>query len=233
MEYWKNKEDIVFNYQIQSIFSKLGEIKDNIPQLAHVDMKDVVTQFEEEKLGMKSCIGFTPINEDEMMLQVWTEGKSKKYCTVEKVIEEEKCVNDDNEPKPGQYVLYIPHGVMLVLPGDTVHVEVFVLAAKCHVQAKLVEKKFYCRMAICTFNFCCSQLARDDCNGEASITVVSNDEPPYLRDYAPEEINMKSLLQSVLDHHEDFTPIASYKKQSRHAKKKRKLGKVSTASKKK
>jgi len=45
-------------------------------------MKDVVIKFEEENLGIKSCIGSIPINEDGMMLQVWTEGKSKTYCTV-------------------------------------------------------------------------------------------------------------------------------------------------------
>jgi len=67
---------------------------------------------------------------------------------VEEVIEDEKCINDDNEPKPSQYVLCIPHGVMLVLPEDKVHAEVFVLVAKCHVQAKFLEKKFYCRMVI-------------------------------------------------------------------------------------
>jgi len=34
-----------------------------------------------------------------MMLQVWTEGKSKKYHTVEEVIEDDKRIVDDSEPQ--------------------------------------------------------------------------------------------------------------------------------------
>jgi len=39
-------KNIVFNYQTHFTFSEIGETKDNIPQLAHVDMKDVGTKFE-------------------------------------------------------------------------------------------------------------------------------------------------------------------------------------------
>ncbi len=120
MEYWDNKEEIVCNYPTQFIHSVLGDTN-NIPQLAHVDMKDVVTKYEEKHFGIKSCIGFTPIHADGMMLQVWTEGKSKKYHTVEEVIEDDKRIEDDSEPKTDQYILYISHRVMIVLPGDTVH----------------------------------------------------------------------------------------------------------------
>ncbi len=61
------------------------------------------------------------------------------------------------------------------------------------------------------FNFCCSQLARDDINGEATITIVADNEPPYLRDFDPDEIILQSLFESVLDQHEVFVPIATYK----------------------
>jgi len=81
------------NYQTQFIFSELGETKDNIPQLAHVDMKESVNKLEEDCLGIKSCIGFTPINLDGMMLQVWTEGKSKKYQSTAEVVEDEECIS--------------------------------------------------------------------------------------------------------------------------------------------
>jgi len=55
---------------------------------------------------------------------------------------------------------------------------------------------------------------------EASITVVADNIAPYLRDYAPDEIVSESLLKSVLDCHEAFVPIASYKKPTRGANKK-------------
>jgi len=186
-------------------------------------MKDVVTQFEEEKLGMKSCIGFTPINEDWMMLQVWTEGKSKKYHTVEEVIEDKKALMMTNEPKPSQYGLYIPCGVMFVLPGDTVHAGGFCFSSKVPHPSKVPGKEILLQNGHFHFHLCCSQLAHDDCNGEASITVVSDNEPPYLRDYAPGKIIMESLFNSVLDCHADFVPIATYKKQTRGAKKKENL----------
>jgi len=127
----------------------LGETTDNILQLAHVDMKDIVTKDEEE-IWVKSCIGFTPINEDGMMLQVWTKGKSMKYHTVEEVVEAEKGTNHDNEPKQTQSVMSCIFYMMLCLCFLEIifMLEVLVLAAKCHVQAKFLKKKFYCRMAI-------------------------------------------------------------------------------------
>jgi len=72
MNHWKNKQHICFKYQTEFIFSELGDTKDKIPQLAHMNMKDTVNELEEECLGGKSCIGFMPINPG-MMLQVWTE----------------------------------------------------------------------------------------------------------------------------------------------------------------
>jgi len=84
MDHWKSKTHIEFNYQTQFIFSELGDTKDNIPQLAHVDMKESVNDLVEEFLGVKSCIGFTPINPDGMMLQVWTEGKCKNIVALSK-----------------------------------------------------------------------------------------------------------------------------------------------------
>jgi len=86
-----------------------------------------VNHLEEDCLGVKSCIGFTPINPDGMMLQVWTEGKCKKYQSTVEVIEDENHTNNEKDPKPGQYVLYIPCGVLVVLPGDTVHAGGFLI----------------------------------------------------------------------------------------------------------
>jgi len=79
----------------QFSLSELGETKDYTPKLAHVDMKETVNNFEEDKLGVKSCIGFTPIKPDGMMLQVWTEGKHKKYHST--VIADEECMNNEKD----------------------------------------------------------------------------------------------------------------------------------------
>ena len=81
-----------------------------------------------------------------MMLQVWTEGKSKKYHTVEEVIEDDKRIEDDSEPKPGQYILYISCGVMIVLPGDIVHVGGFCFVGKEAYPSSIPGKENLCRM---------------------------------------------------------------------------------------
>jgi len=209
-------------FQTQFTYSVLGDTKDNIPQLAHVDMKEVVTEYEQEHFGIKSCIGFTPIHADGMMLQVWTEGKSKKYCTVEEVIEDDKRIEDDNEPKPGQYFLYIPWGIMIVLPGDTVHAGDFCFGGKEAYPSSVPGKEIFVQNGQLHFNFHCSQLAHDDINGEATITIVADNEPPYLRDFEPDEIILKSLFESVLDRHEVFVPIATYKGSGRGRKRRKK-----------
>ncbi len=147
-----------FNCQTQFIFSELGESKDNIPQLAHVDIKETsVNKLEEDCLGVKACIGFTPINLDGMMLQVWTEGKCKKYQSTAEVVEDEQCINNEKEPKPGQYVLYIPCGVLVVLPGDIVHAGGFCFGRKLPCPSTVHEvllQNHYLH-----FIFCCSHLA--------------------------------------------------------------------------
>ena len=131
-------------------------------------MKDAVTEYEEKHFDIKSCIGFTPIHADGMMLQVWTEGKSKKYHTVEEVLEDEKRIEDDNEPKPGQYILYIPHGVMIMLSGDTIHAGGFWFGGKEAYPSFVSGKEILVQNGRLHLNFCCSQLAWDDSNGEAT-----------------------------------------------------------------
>jgi len=73
--------------------------------LAHVD-KESANDLEEECLGVKSCIGFTPINPDGMMLQVWTKGKCKKNCSTIEVIEDEEHITKEKDQKPGQYIMF-------------------------------------------------------------------------------------------------------------------------------
>jgi len=60
-----------------------------------------------------------------------------------------------------------------------------------------------------------------DCNKEASIQIVGDDEPPYLRDYAPDEEVLNSLFESVLDCHSDFIPIAAYNNPTKGSRKRK------------
>ena len=176
-------------------------------------------------MAIKSCNGFTPIREDGMMLQVWTEGKSKKYWSSAEVVEDEECINNENESKPGQYVLYIPHGVLVVLPGDTVHAGGFCFGRKLPCPSTDPGNEVLLQNHCLHFIFCCSHLAFQDSNGEASITVAGEDEPPCLKDYLPDEEVMESLFKSVLDHHPNFIPIAVYKQPTRLYRKRKKYTK--------
>ena len=45
-------------------------------------------------------------------------------------------------PKPGQYSLYIPKGMMVILPGDTIHAGGFCFGSKLDTQ---VPRTFYFR----------------------------------------------------------------------------------------
>ncbi len=74
------------------------------------------------------------------------------------------------------------------------------------------------------FIFCYSSLAYRDCNGEASIAVVGDNEPPLL-DYLPDKEVLESLFKSVLDHHPHFIAVASHKKPTRADRKRKKIPK--------
>jgi len=122
-------------YQIQFIFSEVWATKDNIPQLAHVDMKYTINQCKEDHLGIKSCVAFTPINPDGMMLQVCTEGNSKKHHSIDEVIEDEECMTKDKDPKPGPYIFLIV--VLWSFPEIQLMQEVSVFVREWHAQAEL------------------------------------------------------------------------------------------------
>jgi len=58
----------VFNYETDFIYSKLGNKRDNVPQMAHQDHDSDIIALEEATLEIRSMIGFTPISEDGMMI---------------------------------------------------------------------------------------------------------------------------------------------------------------------
>lgn len=96
------KTPFVMEYKATIITTLLTERKDNLPQKAHTDFGDKIVQATVEETGVKPCIGFTPMHHDGSMLLVY--------------------VNTAEEGGiPDQYYLYIPFGVLIMLPGDTVH----------------------------------------------------------------------------------------------------------------
>jgi len=55
------------------------------------------------------------------MIVVWTEGVGKKFRTAAEIATDAKRKQKKIDAKPGKYYLYIPKGVMVILPGNTIH----------------------------------------------------------------------------------------------------------------
>jgi len=228
-EQWKNKEQIVFNYETSFIYSKLSETRDNVPQEAHQDHDSDVTSFEVKSMGIESMIGFTPISEDGMMIVVWTHGKPKKYRSQDKIDLDLKRQSENEEVAPGQYYLYIPRGVFVALPGSTIHAGVFCFGKKeplpVHPSKKTGRSKTDPNETLKTspdemlqnhrlhFSFLCSKKAHDFATGETKISVIK--EKKYFDDYIPDPNIMKILFECLLDRHTDFVPIKDSKKRGK------------------
>ena len=67
-----------------------------------------------------------------MIILLWTDGKRKKYWTLDEMNQDDIRSAQDIDAVPGQYFLYILHGVFIALPADTIHAGLFVLS-KIHV----------------------------------------------------------------------------------------------------
>jgi len=63
--------------------------------------------------GAKSCIGFTPINPNGMMLLEWTDDRHKKHRTEDEIKIDHERRAQSIYVFPGQYFLYIPHGLFV------------------------------------------------------------------------------------------------------------------------
>jgi len=117
-------------YETSYLVSDLGDVRDNYPQKAHVDLLPDITETEWKEMKIKSLIGFTPINEDGMMLAVWIDNMPKKYRSKEEIKEDEERLKRDMYVAPSQYFMYIPRGVFIALPGDTIHTGGFCFGRK-------------------------------------------------------------------------------------------------------
>jgi len=104
---------------------------------------------------------------------------------------------------------------------------VFVLAGNFHAIVELKAMKLFCRI-IFFISFFLTWLIKTVMEKQV-FTVVGDNEPPFVKDYLLDEELMESFLfKSVLDHHSNFIPIASYKKPttSRADRKKKKYTKL-------
>ncbi len=201
-----------FQYSTSFLFSCLSSVRDNIPQLAHMDLKSEITQAEYDLIQTKSMIGFTPINEDGMMILVWTEGTPKTYRDQDQIDEDNKREEEDIYVTPGQYFLYIPRGVFVALPGDTIHAGGFCFGKKIPCPSNKnaiknskkkqpkVEEHYFQNQSL-HFTICFSKKAANDVQYDISITVIDEDEERFKNDFKPDEDTMKILFKYVLDCH--------------------------------
>ena len=205
-DFWGNKTNFM-QYETVFLFSELNETRDNIPQKAHVDLSEDLIEFEESKIGAKSLIGFTPINPDGMMLLVWTDGRPKKHRTREEIKQDHARRAKDIPVTPGQYFLYIPRGVFVALPGDTIHAGGFCFGRKWQCPTKNNRKTnnvHYFQNQHLHFTFCCSSLAVEEASGETNITIVDDDRKPCVNDFVANKEIMDNLFKCLLDHHPKF-----------------------------
>jgi len=231
-DHWENKKEIVFNYETDFIYSKLGTKRDNVPQMAHQDHDSDVIDKELDTLKISSMIGFTPISEDGMMILVWTEGQHKKYRSQEMIEKDEDRVTKDLDVAPGQYFIYIPRGVFVALPASTIHAGGFCFGKKeplpvppsnARGKAKATTSKTSPDVLLQNhrlhFSFLCSQNAFDAVQKETQITLIDAEDENNLKDYVPDEDIMKVLFECLLDCHPAFTPAQDSKKNAKSEEK--------------
>jgi len=109
-----------------------------------------------ENFNCYSSFGITPIHPDGCMFLVWTEGVRKKFRTAEEIQFDAKRSKKNIDPKPGQYYLYIPKGIMVILPGDTIHAGFFYFGSKLeYPSAKNIQFQNHRHH----FFFCCTEEA--------------------------------------------------------------------------
>ncbi len=171
-------------------------------------MASDVTEFQEKGVGTKSLIGFTPINPDGMVILVWTDGRHKKHRTEEEIKMDHERRTKNIYVFPRQYSLYIPCGVFVALPGDTIHAGGFCFGRKFkfHMKKNSKQKERYFQNQHLHFTFCCSSLAVEEAEGEDKIIIVGDNKKIYKNDFVANKEIMENLFKNLLDHHPKFMP---------------------------
>jgi len=247
LDHWKNNKHVQFSYETSFLFSQVSATRDNFPQKAHQDLDSEVIKNEFDALGIKSMIGFTPISEDGMMIVVWTDGKPKKYRNKNQILEDHKRLNKNLYVTPGQYFIYIPRGVFIALPGDTIHAGGFCFGKKEPLpsppnktkKSVTTDNEHLFQNHCLHFSLLCSDLAYKVATGqETNITLVGDNNGNLYKDFLADEGVMDTLFKCLLDRHPNFVPPEAKKKHGKkqaknQAKNKAKIPKGHTVSLKK
>jgi len=206
---WGGNESLEMKYETVFIFSELSGTRDNIPQKAHADIHPKITMKEKDTYGAKSCIAVTPINPDGMMIVVWTDGRPRKYRNEEQIKADHARLVKEDDVTPGQYFLYIPKGVFLALPADTIHAGglCFGSKMKCPTKSKKMKgKEVFFQNQRLHFTFCCSEMAVKQSGEDATITIYGDNRKPFDQDFVADKKVMDKLFEYVLDRHPNFMP---------------------------
>jgi len=194
---WKKLHMDEFEYETLFLFSTLSGERYNIPQLAHCDLQSTSTAFEKLHFKSQSMIGFTPINEDGMMIMVWTEGNHKKFRSNEEKLEDRKRKLDEEDVCPGQYFLYIPREIFVAIPGDTIHAGGSCFGKKLPYPTKKSGSKGRIFPES-------EDMTLEDAEGDDTIIIVTDDRPRFKNDFLPDEDTMAILFKNLLDRHPNF-----------------------------
>ncbi len=153
---------------------------------------------------------------------------------------DEKRVLKNFDVAPGQYHFYIPRGVFVALPDDTIHGGGFCFGKKEPLPVSPNKKSSKAKKNLKTspdemfqnhhlhFSFLCS--AHQKAIQETNITIIEENEEDLLKDYLPDDNIMNILFECLLDHHHVFAPVKDTKSK---VKAKNKLPKAHVASLKK
>jgi len=197
---WKDSPQAIknFQYKMTCLFSKLSpENPNGIPQVGHTDYTEASVLETEMEVGVKPCIGFTPMHEDGCMLLIFPQ-KYKKGKPI------------PNE-KPEQYYLYIPYGLALILPGHVVHAGGFCFGQSTKSNEASPKNISQFTNHHLHFFLCPDKRSFDEANKdenevyleEDNTGVVSYSEKSKADSYKPDEKVFNKLHHSLL---QDFVP---------------------------
>jgi len=110
---------LFFRYRINCLFSQVTT--DNptcLPQDPHTDFNVDMVNDTYKQMLLKLMIAFCPLHQDGCIIMIW--------------IDDYKPFQGDRRDIPGEFYLYIPFGVLLMLPGDIMHAGGFCFSGDGH-----------------------------------------------------------------------------------------------------
>jgi len=128
--------------------------------LLHMDLEESNIDSTMRKMKVKPMIAFCPMNEDGCMLAIWTDG----YNSWQK-----------RDNLPGQYFLYVPFGVLIVLPGNCRHAGGFCFGGNNNSKLMPESHVLYMNPRL-HFFFCPNQKTLDEMTADEVLDNQNNNE---------------------------------------------------------